>query len=233
MTLIIRAPGAQFSNFSGVADGYPVVTGLVGSWYLGSQELNRMNTVTSANASVVGTPTVNARSIIASTSNCYETDLTEQAQFTFIAIAKKHAGRAVKVGAIVPASHYGVGLIQDTNMLHLQVGLSSGPFYADLAFPGADGEVRFMAGTCSATHLKICYGLNGNITSATSAPFGLARQVKTSPLRIGGHTFPPLSPATHEMYAAAVHNIALSDEQLAEIYQHYRARYAARGITVA
>lgn len=238
MALLIKAVGKTFTKYLGIAGAYPVRRGLVGAYYLGSSETDMLvNHAGGSPLTVVGTPTVNPRNALVGKANGYDTGLPETSAFTWIAVAKKELP-----GTIVPTISNFNDIGTDTDIGCTLSQSNSHTVGSYVCQGGASTSIRtittaevplgteFLFGVrCSGTTQKPFKSYNGVITHDVGTATGRGIDTEQT-IAIGHHHFTAGYVGTQEVYAAIIHNVELTDQEVIEAVAFLRARYAELGV---
>lgn len=242
MALVLKAASATFTKHLGNLY-YPVTRGLVGAYYLGSAQRDHLRNFAPGGSSltVLGTPTVNTYSEVMGTTSGYETGLPETESFTFISVAKRgtddsqkqHVGNFNSDAVDVDTGCY-VGMWRTDNAA-AQIGYrTSGVNQAveKNPMPAAIGDVTMIAGVVDVPNSLVSVYASGAGLVKTTAALAAARTLDSAYTIKLSYSVAAGQAGSVEMYAAAVHNVALTEAELAQVYAFLKARYAAVGVTI-
>lgn len=232
MTLILRSESAIFSKFFGYSALYGISTGRVGVYMFGAN--GGLSNIIGGNSLVpIGAPVINSDSFVGGKTNGYDTGLPDSADFTYIAVAKRMAGKVQLVGNINNVTtdpDVGAMIFQSGGSF----GLSAPAINASLGVAkamsaSAVDDVCFFAGTCTGNTITAYFGHANALDSITYT--GGARQTDPAEtLKIGAHNYSGLYLDAAEIFMAGIHNVGLSAGDIATIYQDLRAQFASKGI---
>lgn len=244
MALTLKATTGTASKYLALTR-YPVKRGLRGLYFMGSAETNQLTNHVPGGASLVavGAPTVNAHSVTVNYNVGYDTGLAESRDFTYVAVAKVPAVAAGRVHSILgvdakPGTPVeGCNLQIDVNAaaMNLWLGVKANGFNnykSTLALGSVPvGNVIFAAGRCNYVGRhgsQLFLGHGGTLTAGTSLDFAYDRDYPTADeIRIGAPTVPFAAGYTAgEVFCAAVHDVALTDAEIAQVYAFLKAKYA-------
>jgi hypothetical protein len=193
----------------------------------------------------VGSPTVNLNSVTTNRLIGYDTGIAEPEDYTYVTVAKRpavSAGRSfVTVGVCQPPAGgtvRGSYIDLDVNtgsLLRNRVkanGSNEYPAYVDTTAAIPVGDVAFYAGSANKiSHAGRCwYGHSGTLVEGTRSAYAYNRETELAygyTVRIGAADYPAAANFTAgDVYMAAVHDVALTDAELAQVYAFLRSKYA-------
>ena len=237
MSLVLKSTGSTFTKYVGTV-AYPITRGLMGAYYFGSAETNQLRNYASGGAPLVasGSPTVNTNSITVDRLNGYDTGLMEPSEFTLIVAAVRPS--SPPAGFFIgnaQLNKYGISLGHFNGSLTNFLGRTSGVLSYAPAFAAGAGTscfltFRYSSGTNQVTTHQ---GTAGVLTS-TSTSIVSSRLVgnATNTIKIGIQSYDVTWTQSATIYAAAVHDVGLTDTEVDAVYQSMRLRLGALGVTI-
>ncbi len=237
MTIVIKDPNAVYTRHLGNLY-LPVTDGLVLLHYLGeSADKSVINYAPDGNAGIVGgVPTYNANSVIFSAGNFIDTDVLDSNSHTMFAVVKRTITPAVMLGNISTTNDFSGLYIYNSpfrSFFQAWTSASSNEAIAGTAMT-VDGGFEFIAGIMDDTaKTKTQYRMTAGITGSAINTAGKARVLSgTNPMRIGAVVGGASFLGAIELGCVGMFDRAIGTTELAVIYAHIKARYAALGITI-
>jgi hypothetical protein len=244
MALTLKATTGTASKYLALTR-YPVKRGLRGLYFMGSAETNQLTNHVPGGASLVavGAPTVNAHSVTVNYNVGYDTGLAESRDFTYVAVAKVPAVAAGRAFAMVgveakpgtPQEGCNLQIDVSTASMNLNLRVKSNGYnaYISTLALGAIpvGDVAFFAGRCNYVGRhgsRVWKGHSGVLTAGAELDFAYDRDYPTvDKVRIGAPSVPfAAGYQAGEVFCAAVHDVALTDAELAQVYAFLKSKYA-------
>ena len=233
MSLTIRAKGTSFTKFLGFENIVSVTSGLLGSYFLGSENSNTYNRYGAENLSVVGAPTINSQSAICSPADGFDTKFFDQENQTLIAVVKKAAGqRALISNFSVSSPSAGTLMYFNNGNLSVQYAVGTNMAQASTTLPGSNGEVLFCACTVSTTGAASYAGNGATLSFGTVASTGRRVLPAAVSMKIGAHNYTGVVTGSSEIYGAQIYNRVLSPAELQEMYETLKSIYGGYGVVI-
>lgn len=248
MSLVIKSTAATFTKHLGSV-AYPVSRGLVGLYFFGSNRANQLLNGVQGGARLtqIGSPTTNPNTVTVDHLNGFDTGLPDAASQTFIAVSRFAAmaggngfpmvGNLNQIGA---DTDIGTMLAQLTGFSNLGVGVATNTqtqcYRSNNVLTGLNivaGDAFLMGGVVDTS------GPWGRVYTSYRGSAGYdqtaigTRSLDTEyTIKIGAHggTYAPYN-QSGEIYAAAIHNVALTNAEMVQVMDWLRAQYRALGIT--
>lgn len=244
MALTLKATTGTASKYLALTR-YPVKRGLRGLYFMGSAETNQLTNHVPGGAALVavGAPTVNLNSVTVNYAVGYDTGLAETQDFTYVAVAKVPAVAAGRVFAMVgveakpgtPVEGCSLQLDVSTASMNIwQTMKSNGNnnYRSSLALGAVPvGDVAFFASRANylGSHgSQIWKGHSGALTAGSELAYAYDRDYPTvDNVRIGAPSVPfAAGYQAGEVFCAAVHDVALTDAEIAQVYAFLKSKYA-------
>lgn len=240
MSFFVKSVGASYGKNVG-SIRYPVLRGLLGAYIFDSVVNQLVNWAPGGSPlTKVGTPTTNPLSVtVSGGTNYFDTGVLETSDMTLVAIFKKeNATSQTSVfgnrNSDAAVASIGTSINKYANLAHLEMGQTGGASAVQHSLAGvADGAAVFAAVRAigSTTVIRGSMGHGGTLVHG-DAGTGYVRQVEPAvTMKVGPG--PGIAWANAcDIYAAAVHNLVLSDEEISQVYTFMRTKYAALGVTL-
>ena len=244
MALVVKSASAAFTKSLGSVI-YPVSRGLVGLYFFGSNRANQLinGVAGAARLTVIGSPTINAETVTVSNVNGYDTGLLETASQTLISISKRPTLTAGQ-GWPVVGNNNATGTDTDLGSHSGHAAAASYFFTATgIATPGQTfgyyvksdvvvGDAVMIGSVIdnAVPNMRTYVGYKG-VLASTNTAYGTRALDSEYTTKIGAHagSYAPFR-QSGEVYCAAVHNVALTDPEMAQVATWLRAQYRALGI---
>lgn len=246
MALTLKATTGNASKSLGLLK-YPVTRGLLGLYYFGTAETDQLTNHVPGGAALVavGSPTVNANSVTTNRLIGYDTGIVEPEEYTLVAVAKRPPVAAGRVGLMVGVCQPPAGGTVRGSYIDLDVntgsllrnrvkanGSNEYPAWIDTTAAIPVGDVAFYAGTANkVSHAGRCwYGHGGTLVEGTPSAFAYNRETELGygyTVRVGAADIPFAAGFTNiDVYMAAVHNVPLTDAEMAQVHAFLKTKYA-------